>query len=300
MTHTIPPDSPKAVKAAAFGRELVAACQKRRIPLKELQRATGLCPASIDNYRRGRSLPKVEVAKALAAALDWPRLATMIVAARTFPCARSGCERTFRNDTGVPRRYCSSACQAINANVANARRRLAKGSYGLKRPRTTSRLIEQVYVDPWTGQMLALPLGDDPRRAAYRKGMAIADERARLLEDAVAAMCAACEPEGVCRTPDCPLRAFSPLPLEIHGQRAPARTLAAIRAVATAKASPGRRVSMRERWADPAWRANQEIAIRAGSHPARDPGRREAWLANLIAGKSGGGARRKPAGRTAA
>ena len=300
MTYTIPPDSPKAVKAAAFGRELVEACRRRGVPLKELERATGVGHTSIDNYRRGLSLPKVEVAKALAAALDWPRLATMIVAARTFPCARSGCERTFRNDTGVPRRYCSSACQAINANVANARRRLAKGSYGLKRPRTTSRLIEQVYVDPWTGQMLALPLGDDPRRAAYRKGMAIADERARLLEDAVAAMCAACEPEGVCRTPDCPLRAFSPLPLEIHQQMAPARTIERIRAAAAVKATPTRRASMRRRWADPAWRAAQETAIRAGNHPARDPERREAWLDNLTAAKAGGGARRKSPGRHAA
>src|SRR3990167_8674424 len=184
MTHTIPPDSPKAVKAAAFGRELVAACQKRRIPLKELERITGVGHSSLDNYRRGLILPKVEVAKALAAALDWPRLATMIVAARTFPCARSGCGRTFRNDTGASRRYCSSACQAISANVVNARRRLAKGSYGLKRPCTTSRLIEQVYVDPWTGQMLALPLGDDPRRAAYRKGMAIAAMRRRWADPA--------------------------------------------------------------------------------------------------------------------
>jgi transcriptional regulator with XRE-family HTH domain len=40
----------------------------------------------------------------------------------------------------------------------------------------------------------------------------------RYVEDerdaAIAAMCRACEPEGVCQTADCPLRGFSPLPYE--------------------------------------------------------------------------------------
>jgi hypothetical protein len=37
-----------------------------------------------------------------------------------------------------------------------------------------------------------------------------AERRAERLSAAVVAMCLACEPEGVCRTADCPLRAVSP------------------------------------------------------------------------------------------
>lgn len=42
----------------------------------------------------------------------------------------------------------------------------------------------------------------------------IAFSRIRLSEhqEAVAAFCMTCEPEGLCRTADCPLRAVSPLP----------------------------------------------------------------------------------------
>jgi hypothetical protein len=43
---------------------------------------------------------------------------------------------------------------------------------------------------------------------------------------------------------------------------------------------------MRRRWADPEWRARQEETLRISGHPARDPERREAWLANLRAGKA--------------
>lgn len=37
--------------------------------------------------------------------------------------------------------------------------------------------------------------------------------RLQLVQGAVDAMCRSCEPEGRCRTGDCPLRAVSPLPL---------------------------------------------------------------------------------------
>lgn len=40
-----------------------------------------------------------------------------------------------------------------------------------------------------------------------------AERRAERLAAAVAAMCRSCEPEGVCRTADCPLRDVSPLRL---------------------------------------------------------------------------------------
>jgi hypothetical protein len=142
----------------------------------------------------------------------------MIVEARTFACARAGCGRTFRNDTGAPRRYCS--------DVPADRREPPD-----RRPAARDRTAR-----PGDARTKARA---DP---APRGGLAIADERGRLLESAIAAMCAACEPEGVCRIEDCPLRPFSPLPLEIHALRSEPRTEFAIR---SASWTPERRPQAR-------------------------------------------------------
>jgi transcriptional regulator with XRE-family HTH domain len=48
------------------------------------------------------------------------------------------------------------------------------------------------------------------------KRAAVAERRLVVLERAVDAYCAACEPEGRCVTPDCQLRPVSPLPLFAH------------------------------------------------------------------------------------
>lgn len=217
MSYTIDPGSPKAVKAAAFGRALVRACHKRNVPLNELSRATGVGHTSLDNYRRGLILPKIEVARTLAAVLDAPELARMIEVARTFECARAGCPKTFRNDTGAPRKYCSDFCRRIAENVRIAQRRArSAGQTGDARTRTA--VISNL-----------------------RAGLRIADERLSLLSGAIEAMCAGCEPEGICRTASCPLRPFSPLPLAIHDVRDP-RTEADIRSAAW---TPARRERFR-------------------------------------------------------
>ena len=246
MTYTIPPGTPKAVTAAAFGRELVKAVKARGTSIKELERVTGVGHSSIDNYRRGLILPKVEVARALAATLSWPRLAEMIVSARTFVCARAGCGRTFRNDTGAPRRFCSDDCVRIkNKLLSTARANRQVGQSG-----------------SWS------PSAAVAVRTA-RSGLRIADERAGLLSDAIAAMCAGCEPEGVCRTADCPLRSFSPLPLEAHREGVP-RTISDIR---RGSFTPARRAAitagLTRRWADPAEHATQSERLRQyhAEHP---------------------------------
>lgn len=263
MTYTIPADSPKAVKAAAFGRELVKACRARGVPLKELERATGVGHTSLDNYRRGLILPKVEVAKALAHALDWPQLASMIVAARTFACARAGCERTFRNDTGAPRRYCSEMCRRIAQNLRDAEHRRRSGGQ--------------------TGDRRTL----DAALRQLRSGLAIADERSLLLEGAIDAMCRGCEPDGVCRLADCPLRPFSPLPLAVHLQRAEPRTEFEIRSSARSRPEVVAAASekMRAWHADPANAAMHSERIRA-AFARRTPAAREAWIAKIAATKA--------------
>lgn len=131
--------------------------------------------------------------------------------------------------------------------------------------------------------------GDGRRRyqevARLRSGIRVVQERSADQAAAIAAMCAACEPQGVCRTPDCPLRVFSPLPLAVHAVRDPKT-----RTVAIAERT-------KKRWT-PAARARQSETTRRlhdegrisfdmlGAHPAHDPARREAWLASLRAGKA--------------
>lgn len=52
-------------------------------------------------------------------------------------------------------------------------------------------------------------------RAARDLSRATMERRVNRYQDAVAAMCAACEPSGVCRTPDCPLQIAGVSPLAV-------------------------------------------------------------------------------------
>lgn len=233
MTYTIPPDSPKAVKARAFGREMVKACRARDIPLKGLARSIGIGHTALDHYRQGVVLPKTATAHAIAEVLDWPRLAEIVEQARTFVCGRPGCERTYRHEGGGPRRYCTPDCVRIAVAQRMASRRLRQA--GQKDD----------------GRLRAAAI------AQLRSAARIADERAVAAEISIAAYCRGCEPEGLCRMADCPLRPFSPLPLVTHEVLERPRTNAEIRVEINRKAKPARSAAMTRRWADPAWREKQ-------------------------------------------
>lgn len=258
MTALIPADSPKAVRAAAFGRELERAVRTRGVAFRELERTLGVGHTSLDNYRRGLSLPKCEKAALMAEVLDWPRLAALVVEARTATCARHGCGRRFRNEGGSPKRYCGEPCRRIAENVRIASRRARQaGQTGSARSRSA-----------------------EVRR--LRSGLAIASDQLAIAVAAIAAMCAECEPEGRCRTPDCPLRAHSPLPLATREATRQVRTTLEVR---EASWSPERR----RRQSETTSRYHAEGRMRPPSpaaHPANDPARREQWLANLRAGKA--------------
>lgn len=240
MTYTIPPGTPKALKAAEFGRELAKAAAARSVSWNELERVTGIGHTSIDNYRNGRILPKTEVGQALATALQWPRLAELIVAARTFQCARRGCQRTFRNDTGAPRKFCSDECHRLNEKLkASARSNRSAGRAGV-----------------WSS-------ADSAATRQLRAGLRIADERIVVLTDAIAAMCRGCEPEGACQTPECALRPHSPLPLAVHEVDDP-RTRERIRAASyTRERSEKVSEAMRRRWAEPGRRERASETLTA-------------------------------------
>lgn len=252
------PGTPKHASAATFGHEFVKAYETRGIPRSEIHRVTGIGRTTLDHYRTGRSLPKLEAAAQLAALLDWPRLREIVATARTKACLR--CGRAFSNDSGNSgaKKYCSVACHGIT--IAE---------------RLASTRIRQA------GQT-----GDGKRRyqalARLRSGIRIAEGRAAELRDAIAAMCAGCEPEGVCRTADCPLRGFSPLPYSQHVARGTPRNKDQIRS---------------DTWTPARRRAQSEMTVRLHAegriphgkhenHAAHDPARREQWIARIRATKA--------------
>lgn len=256
MTFTIPPDSPKAAMAAAFGRELVIACKARNVSLKELERVAGVGHTTLDNYRRGLILPKTETALRLAEALRWPKLAELIRRFRTLPCARRGCGVVFRNDGGNRKAYCSEMCRRIAQNV-RAASRAARSSAATGSGR---RAFHEV--------------------SLLRSGLRIADERNVMLAQSIEAMCRSCEPEGTCRTGDCPLRPFSPLPLATRDVRPP-RTIDVVRRESM---TPGLRAAMLagslRRWATPGERGRQSARSTA-MHASMSPEERDAWRAKV-------------------
>lgn len=263
MTYTIPPESPKAVKAAAFGRELMRACVARDVTLKEIERSCGIGHTTLWNYRFGRSLPRVEMATTLAVSLDWPRLRDLVVEARTRTCRRSGCRVAFINDIGSEaRRYCSPACGqiAVNLKQAQTRARAAgqTGSHQAKRAQ-----IQRL-----------------------RSGLRIADDRARSLGEAIAEMCRECEPDGLCRMPLCPLRECSPLPLATHGHpdARPHTALENRRRGWTPERREGQRAHNAARWARPGERERQSARTIA-MHEAMTPEQTADFGARISVGK---------------
>lgn len=112
-----------------------------------------------------------------------------------------------------------------------------------------------------------LAVGVDRRTAA-----ALAERKLVVHQRAVAAFCAACEPDGRCVTPECPLRGVSPLPLfEGHieveqarakphnGYRAPGADSARQRRV-WAEMDPEQRAARIERAAQASKRARGLVA----------------------------------------
>lgn len=200
MTIPLRPDSPRRADARRFGDELRRAMTARRASSKRLVAAIGITTSSLGNYRAGTNLPRLSTARRLAEVLDWPRLVTIVAEGRRGTCAR--CGREWFNEGGSPKRFCSTACRDVDAQ--------------LRAPTAGFALSEAVAAAISDGTTAALP----DALAVYRRSDAhriirrdlTAGELSRHI-DAVAAMCAACEPAGRCRDADCPLRPVSPLRL---------------------------------------------------------------------------------------
>lgn len=239
MTYQVTPGTTKARQALAFGLELHKACTARDVSFKELERKIGVGHTTIWHYRFGHNLPRMTAAAALAVALDWPKLRELVLKACTRTCARTGCGTMFINDVGSEaRKYCSPMCGRIAGNLKQAEVRARSAG------QTGSGQAKRAHVQ------------------RLRSAVRIADERANLQVLAIGAMCRDCEPEGLCRTADCPLRPFSPLPLSERAQM-PVRTMTAIRDEIAHRPSTRakRSVAMKAHHADPEYAARHSASL---------------------------------------
>lgn len=184
------PGSSRFAHAQVFAKELRTAMLKRRMRPFHIYKAAGggYSALMFDCWISGRSLPRLDRALRLSEALDWPRLAEIVRTARTGTCERPGCGRTFISESGKTRKYCSARCRQLVHD------------YDLRFTHATRKKISS---DDLEHRALAFIAEDNVMRDELQEH--------RL---AIASMCDACEPEGYCRTPDCPLRTISPLPLK--------------------------------------------------------------------------------------
>lgn len=112
MSFPISPHSLKSDRAIRFGQELARAMKARGVGNRTVAEATGMGRTSLHNWRAGRNLPRIETARGLAEALEWPRLAALAMELRSRACFTDGV--VFIDDSGSDnRRYCSQRCQDV-------------------------------------------------------------------------------------------------------------------------------------------------------------------------------------------
>lgn len=287
MTVPLSPGSARMAAAKRFATALRAAMARRKVGTKRLAEATGCAPSAISNWRAAANLPTTATAARLAEVLGAPALVRIAEDGRRLVCAR--CGRSWVHQGGGPARFCSADCREIHAQLARpaAGTELA-AAVGAALPAARAGGL----VDWALETALARYVGRESRRAVRRDRLSATLDATRALIDA---MCRSCEPDGVCRTADCPLRPASPLPLggdvrtrpirEVVGAWGPShreRTLAAVRAASEA------------RWSRPGERE------RAGEqHRARHAGLSEeeqaAWRQRISAGRRRTTGERRPA-----
>jgi hypothetical protein len=116
MTYEIPVGSLKHDRAIRFGRELSRAMKARDVGARTITDAIHCGRSTVRSWREGRILPRIETARTLAEALDWPRLAGLGTELRTKRCPVDG--RPFTDDSGSDNRvYCSPECRRVAAQL---------------------------------------------------------------------------------------------------------------------------------------------------------------------------------------
>lgn len=276
MTYTVPAGTPKHLTAVRFGNEMLRALRARGVTLNELGRASGVGHTAIDHYKNGEILPKLAAARRVADTLDWPKLYEMVLAFRSGTCKNRLCKAPFINDGGSQKVYCSYRCRDVAGKLRHAQvlaRRVTEG----KGDGRTNRAVAKNY------------------RGVIRE----LRERIELHQAGVEAFCRACEPDGMCKDYECPLRDVSPLPLNdrrigagearteaenrLHAYtpEAKAKRSASMRATHAANPDWAKRTGERVRNETPEQRAARSAAVTAtlaAKSPAeKSASARKAW-----------------------
>lgn len=258
MTVPLSANSPRGLSAKRFGAELRRAMLARKVGAHRLADAAGVARSAIANWKAGGNLPRLDTAAKFAEVLDWPALVAISRAGRTLTCAR--CRREFVNNGGAPARFCSVACRDIDEQL----RRPAAGAELAQSLRDTLSFragmrggVPKLDLE----QALVRYARSDSRRVQRTSKL---EQQVAGLQELVNAMCAGCEPAGMCRTPECSLRPASPLTLQVteargeivpvEGPWGPSNREAQLVAIRAANA---------ERWARPGERERASAATRA-------------------------------------
>lgn len=182
----------------------------RGVSAKRLATAMGSATSAIATWRAGNNIPRLDTASRLADALDWPRLVDIVREARVGRCVR--CGRSFSNEGGTPKRFCSAECREVDATLRErqpvsvlATRVRAE----VDRVRGTTAAVSRRELDA----ALTEYGRSESKRVSRNRTL---ERRVQTIQEAVDAMCAGCEPSGVCREGDCPLRPVSPFPLALE------------------------------------------------------------------------------------
>jgi len=277
MTRPLSPTSSRRLAAKRFGAELDRAMRTRGVGRDRLAAAALVTTSQIANFKAGVNLPRTDTAVRIAEALHWPKLAEISREGRSGACET--CGRTFINEGGGAKRFCSPECVEIKAQMRSP-------APGTQLVRTVKAALERPGAIRRAELAAAIATYDTSESKRVLR-VDKAAQRLAVVQAAVDAMCRSCEPEGLCRTTECALRSVSPLPLPLDAERVagevrPAgtswdadnrpKTLAAIQA------------ANRERW-DREGERGRMAQQAAGYFAAMTPEERAAHGAKVSAGR---------------
>ncbi len=167
-------------EVAPFAAPLVRAMEAQGVGSSKLAAAIGCDYTYINTLRRGEHWPSHLMAVRLAEALMAPLLAQMSLARVQRHCDVCGRGFLLRSARGKTKKRCSKRCTQTANQRLSAQRDAVRG--------------------------------EREKQSRIRLGV-IANTRLTEHQEAVAAFCKACSPEGLCEMPKCELRPISPLPL---------------------------------------------------------------------------------------
>jgi DNA-binding XRE family transcriptional regulator len=247
MTVELSRNSPRLPAARRFADELRRSMAAHKVGQRRLGMLTGCASSAVAQWRMGRNLPRLDTAIRLAECLSNDRLTEIVREARTQRCQH--CGTPFLNEGGAPKKFCSERCLTIAAKIR-----------GALSDRTPAR----------------------KKLTVARAELKAAQETLGELQVSVLEMCRSCEPAGYCRTPECPLRLVSPIPLAFGLKDVPLATKApgAWSAEHREKQLAAIREANALRWAKPGEREAQTELMRT-RHQEMSAEQHEEWVQKI-------------------